>query len=91
MSLKLFVVEHCKTAEYEYYVADRDEIVKVIVDNIDDKVWNLFVEHLEYYHNKNFTNDEITWDLIEEFNPGYMEEYDIAFYCETPITTRRDV
>lgn len=66
-------------------------IVKTIMDTIDDHAWNVLVERLEMYHGENFTNDQITWPLIEEANIGYIETEDLAFYAITPTSGKEYV
>lgn len=85
-NLKIIVFEDCKACTYTYYVGEEDDIVTVFMLNVDEEVWNVVCESLESIYMPEsgaFTNDEITWEMLEAANLGYMEEEDIAIYCDT--------
>jgi len=76
-NLKIIVFEDCKAGTYTYYVGEEDDIVTVFRLNVVEEVWNVICAELE--------DDEITWEMLETANLGYIESEDIAIYCDTAI------
>lgn len=87
-NLKIIVFEDCKAGTYTYYVGEEDDIVTVFRLNVVEEVWNVICAELESIYMPEsgaFADDEITWEMLETANLGYIESEDIAIYCDTAI------
>lgn len=89
--MKLFIVEYCKEGTYDYIAGDEEDMIPLIKETLDKETWQILTTVLFEYWEQRLYDEDITWEKIEEANPGYIEKYDIAFYCETPITKRSEI
>lgn len=87
-NLKIIVFENCKEGTYEYYIGEEKDIMQVFRLNVNEEVWNIVCAELENIYMPEsgaFANDEITWEMLETANLGYIESEDMAIYCDTAI------
>lgn len=89
--MKLFIVDYYKKGTCDYIVADQDEIVPLIKEALDEATWKILIQALCEYWGETFYGNDITWEMLETANHGYIEDENVAFYCETPITKRNEL
>lgn len=90
--MKIIVFEDCKAGTHEYYVGTEKDIMKIFRSNVNQEVWDIIVRLVgDYYQiekeaTQDIRPDEIEYWMLEKANLGYVEEHDIAIYCDEPIT-----
>ena len=89
-NLKIIVFEDCKAATYEYYVGEEKDIMTVFRLNVDESVWKVVSGLVHEYfqldgNDAEFDPTTIEYWMLEKANLGYIEEEDIAIYCDTAI------
>ncbi len=89
MNIRLFIVEYADQGAYDYIVSYEEDMVRMIRSNLDKRYWDILVRYIREYYGiseSNLPEDQITYDLIEEACSRYIEDENLGFYCETPIT-----
>lgn len=84
-NLKVIVFENCKAASYEYYIGEEDDVVTVFRLNVDESVWKVVRQRVIDYFELDLSDSDITWRMLDTAIAGYIEEEDIAIYCDTAI------
>ena len=86
--MKIIVFEDCKAGTHEYYVGTEKDIMKIFRSNVNEKVWGVIVQLVsDFFDVHDYAKpDTLEYWMLKEANLGYIEEHDIAIYCDEPIT-----
>lgn len=87
--MKIIVFEDCKAGTHEYYVGTEKDIMKIFRSNVNEKVWGVIVQLVsDFFDVYDYAKpDTLEYWMLKEANLGYIEEHDIAIYCDEPVTT----